>query len=105
MLDRIPENLKSLFKRGPLAFIATLFLPFSSAVAMPDGATAVTGFSLEPENYSYALVIGNNTKYMWILAREPSLEPAVLESLLNKARKLEFATDALIYPQEQGAGN
>jgi apolipoprotein D and lipocalin family protein len=61
--------------------------------------------TLEPENYSYALVIGNSTKYMWILAREPELESAVLESLLNKARKLGFDTDELIYPQKQAVGN
>ena len=61
--------------------------------------------ALEPENYSYALVIGNSTKYMWILAREPMLEPVVLESLLSKARKLGFDTDELIYPQKQAAGS
>ena len=190
MLKRIPINFKRIFKRSPLVFVAILFLPFSTATGMPDGATVVTGFSLErylgtwyeiarldhrfergltqvtanysmrddggvrvlnrgykrakskwseaegkayfvetpdigrlkvsffgpfygayniidlePDNYSYALVIGNNTKYMWILARKPSLEPAVLESLLNKVRKLGFATDELIYPQIQGAGN
>jgi len=190
MLKRIPVNFKRIFKRSPLVFVAILFLPFSTATGMPDGATVVTGFSLErylgtwyeiarldhrfergltqvtanysmrddggvrvlnrgykrakskwseaegkayfvetpdigrlkvsffgpfygayniidleSENYSYALVVGNNTKYMWILARKPSLEPVVLESLLNKARKLGFATDELIYPQKQGAGN
>ena len=179
-----------LLKRSCFVIFSTLFLPFSTAVGMPDGATAVTGFSLErylgtwyeiarldhrfergltqvtatysmrddggvrvlnrgykeqkskwseaegkayfvdtpdvgrlkvsffgpfygayniialePENYSYALVTGNNTKYMWILARKPSLEPAVLEDLLSKARKLGFATDELIYPQEQEAEN
>lgn len=61
--------------------------------------------ALEPENYSYALVIGNNTKYMWILAREPNLESTILEALLHKADKLGFATDELIYPQVQGAEN
>ena len=61
--------------------------------------------ALEPENYSYALVIGNNTKYMWILAREPALEPAMLENVLDKAQKLGFATDELIYPQKQGMSN
>jgi apolipoprotein D and lipocalin family protein len=56
--------------------------------------------ALDHENYSYALVVGNNLKYLWILAREPRLEPAVMESLLNKARALGFATDQLIYPYE-----
>ena len=190
MLKRSSKVLGGLLKRSSFIFIFMVFLPFSGAVAMPDGATAVTGFSLErylgtwyeiarldhrfergltqvtatysmredggvrvlnrgykeaksswseaegrayfveepeigrlkvtffwpfygayniialePENYSYALVIGNNTKYMWILARKPNLEPAVLESLLTKARKLGFATDELIYPQKQWAGN
>jgi len=54
--------------------------------------------ALDHEGYSYALVVGNNLKYLWILAREPRLEPAVMESLLSKARALGFATDQLIYP-------
>ena len=167
-----------------------LMLPFSSAIAMPDGATAVTDFSLErylgkwyeiarlnhffergltqvtatysmrddggvrvmnrgykekkskwsdaegkayfvetpdigrlkvsffgpfygayniitldQENYSYALIIGNKTKYMWILAREPELDPVILEKLLKQARDLGFDTDELIYPQKQQQEN
>lgn len=68
----------------------TFFWPFYGAYNI---------IALEPGNYSYALVIGNNTKYMWILARKPSLDPTVLEKLLNQARELGFATDELIYPQ------
>jgi apolipoprotein D and lipocalin family protein len=185
MLITNSRVLGQLLRRSPVIFMLLVLLPFSTAVAMPDGASAVTGFSLErylgtwyeiarldhrfergltqvtatysirddggvkvlnrgykqkkgkwsdaegkayfveeqdigrlkvsffgpfygayniivlePENYSYALVIGKNTKYMWILARESELEPAVLESLLSKARKLGFATDELIYPQK-----
>jgi len=70
----------------------TFFWPFYGAYNI---------IALEPENYSYALIIGNNTKYMWILAREPTLEPHVLQELLDKARKLGFATDELIYPQRE----
>ena len=70
----------------------TFFWPFYGAYNI---------IALEPENYSYALIIGNNTKYLWILAREPTLEPAVLQGLLDKARKLGFATDKLIYPQHE----
>lgn len=56
---------------------------------------------LDQEDYSYALIIGNNTKYMWILAREPELDPVILEKLLKRARDLGFATDELIYPQKE----
>jgi len=190
MLKRNTNCLRGFLIRSPFLLVLLVFLPFSSVAKMPDGASAVTGFSLErylgtwyeiarldhrfergltqvtatysmrddggvrvlnrgykekkskwsdaegkayfvdeadvgrlkvsffgpfygayniitlePENYSYALVIGNSTKYMWILAREPVLEPTVLESLLSKARKLGFATDELIYPQKQAAGN
>lgn len=186
MLKRNLINLAAYFRQKQLISALLLFLPFSTVAAMPDGATAVTGFqlekylgtwyeiarldhffergltrvtatysmredggvrvlnrgykakngkwkdaegkayfveepdigrlkvsffgpfygayniiALEPENYSYALVIGNNTKYMWILAREPDLEASVLEGLLLKARQLGFATDELIYPQNQ----
>lgn len=71
----------------------TFFWPFYGAYNI---------INLEPENYRYALVIGNNTKYLWILAREPTLEPLVLQGLLDQARKLGFATDELIYPQQEG---
>jgi apolipoprotein D and lipocalin family protein len=61
--------------------------------------------NLDQENYSYALIIGNNTKYMWILAREAELDPVVLEKLLDQARNLGFATDELIYPQRDTSEN
>jgi apolipoprotein D and lipocalin family protein len=74
----------------------TFFWPFYGAYNI---------IALDQENYSYALVIGNNKKYMWILARERSLEPQVLENLLKQAKELGFATDQLIYPQKETAGN
>ena len=61
--------------------------------------------ALDQENYSYALVIGNNTKYMWILAREPEVPPEVLEGLLSQARELGFPIDELIYPQKETPEN
>ncbi len=70
----------------------TFFWPFYGAYNI---------IALEPENYSYALVIGNNTKYLWILARQPMLDPGVLQGLLDKALGLGFATDELIYPQHE----
>jgi apolipoprotein D and lipocalin family protein len=54
-------------------------------------------FALDPE-YRWALVAGYSHDYLWILARERELPPAVLEDLLAKARKAGFATEALIFP-------
>jgi apolipoprotein D and lipocalin family protein len=190
MLERNTKYLGGFLKRSSFMLVLLAFLPLSAVAKMPEGATVVTGFSLErylgtwyeiarldhrfergltqvtatysmrddggvkvlnrgykekkskwsdaegkayfveepdigrlkvsffgpfygayniialePENYSYALVIGNSTKYMWILARESVLEPEVLENLLTKARNLGFKTDELIYPQQTVAGN
>lgn len=54
--------------------------------------------ALDRTDYNYALVCGPNRRYLWVLARSPNLNPAVLHSLLDRARELGFATDALIYP-------
>lgn len=50
------------------------------------------------ENYSYSLVCGPDRSYLWILAREPQLDPAVLERLKARAAGLGFDTAALIFP-------
>ncbi|WP_434113823.1 lipocalin family protein [Methylocaldum sp. GT1TLB] len=52
---------------------------------------------LDKENYSYALVSGPTRSYLWILAREKTLESSVLHHLVTKAEALGFATDRLIY--------
>lgn len=51
------------------------------------------------DNYEYALVAGPDRSYFWILAREPQLEPELLERLVARAEALGFATDELIYPE------
>ncbi len=48
-------------------------------------------------DYSYALVVGPNTNYLWILAREPKLDPTVQQKLIDKAKSLGFDTESLIY--------
>ncbi|NNF66138.1 MAG: lipocalin [Gammaproteobacteria bacterium] len=53
---------------------------------------------LDKENYNYAMIIGPDTDYLWILARQPSLDPDVLQRLIDKASKLGVATDGLIFP-------
>lgn len=51
---------------------------------------------IDPD-YQYALVVGNNFKYLWILSRTPNLAPAIKTRLVAKARALGFATERLIW--------
>jgi apolipoprotein D and lipocalin family protein len=52
---------------------------------------------LDKANYQYSLVCGPNMSYLWILARDPQLDKAILDKLVAKANSLGFATDKLIY--------
>ena len=53
-------------------------------------------FELDDINYQYAVVSGSNKEYLWILARQPTIEPAVLDELIAKAKSLGFDTEKLI---------
>lgn len=57
---------------------------------------------LDERGYSYVLICGNDRSYLWILARTPRLPEPVKTSLVQKAKDLGFATDSLIYVQQQG---
>jgi apolipoprotein D and lipocalin family protein len=48
------------------------------------------------EGYEYAMVGTEDRDYLWILARETSLEPEVLNRLINQARDQGFDTAALL---------
>ena len=52
---------------------------------------------LERENYQYALVVGPDLKYLWILARSPDLDQRLVTALVDKARQLNFPVDDLIF--------
>jgi apolipoprotein D and lipocalin family protein len=52
---------------------------------------------LDKHAYQYSLVAGPNRDYLWILCRTQQMEPNVLQSLVNRARELGFATDELIF--------
>lgn len=60
---------------------------------------------LDKKNYSYVLICGNSRSYLWILAREPQLSESVTGSLIQKAKKLGFNTEALIYVQQKKMGD
>ena len=51
---------------------------------------------LDTDGYDYSLVAGPNRSYLWILARSPDVDAAVVERLVEKARTLEFPVDELI---------
>jgi apolipoprotein D and lipocalin family protein len=53
-------------------------------------------------DYSHALVCGPSREYLWILAREPKMEEAVKTNLVEKARRLGFDTDRLIFVEHEG---
>lgn len=51
------------------------------------------------ENYQYALVVGNSTKYMWILSRTKTIPDNIKSRFLAKAQNLGFKTKELIWVQ------
>ncbi|CDH43983.1 lipocalin family protein [Candidatus Contendibacter odensensis] len=59
--------------------------------------------ALDREQYSYAMISGPSRDYLWILARTRHLPPAVLENLVQQAKALGFATDALIRVKQDAA--
>ena len=54
-------------------------------------------FDLDQENYRHALVCGPNRSYLWILAREKTLDPKIQDRLLAKAAASGFETNKLIF--------
>lgn len=55
------------------------------------------------EEYRWALVVGQNHKYMWILAREKELPQSIVDQLLAKAEALGFDTSELIWVEHDRA--
>ena len=58
-------------------------------------------FALDQQNYEYAFVSGPNTSYLWLLSRTPTVEPELLAEFIDKASKLGFDTDKLIYVRHE----
>ena len=64
---------------------------------------------LDHEAYTYAMVCGPDTSYLWILSRQPELDERIVERLLSKASGLGFDTAGIITvaqqaPHDQRAG-
>lgn len=56
--------------------------------------------ALDQADYSWAMVSGPSRDYLWILARTRSLPPAVRDELLEQAKALGFATERLIWVEQ-----
>ena len=57
--------------------------------------------ALDKANYQYVMIAGPDTDYLWILARQPSLDVQVLKNLVQQAQTLGFPTEDLIYLQPE----
>lgn len=55
--------------------------------------------------YRYALVIGSNTNYLWILSREKEIPQEIKDRFLAKAQNLGFATENLIWVKHDKTKN
>ena len=53
--------------------------------------------ALDAEAYQWSLVVGPDTKYLWILSRTPELDQGIIDQLLSKAGSLGFDTQKLIW--------
>ncbi len=53
-------------------------------------------FDLDRDNYSYSLVAGPDKSYLWLLARTPTIDKALRERLVEKARALGYDTTKLV---------
>ena len=53
------------------------------------------------ENYQYALIVGKNTDYMWILAREKTIPDSGKTQYLQIATDLGFDVSKLIWMEHK----
>lgn len=58
-------------------------------------------FELDREDYDHAFVSGPNRSYLWLLAREPTVDPEVTKRFIEEAGRLGFDTDELIFVEHR----
>lgn len=56
---------------------------------------------LDEKDYSYAMVTGPSTHFLWILARDKTLDNETMQRLIQKAKTLGFKLDKLIYVDQK----
>jgi apolipoprotein D and lipocalin family protein len=58
-------------------------------------------FELDRENYQYAFVSGPDNSYLWLLARTPTVDKALLDRFVAQAQQRGFDTEQLIYVSQK----
>ena len=53
------------------------------------------------EDYQYALVVGNDTDYAWLLSRTQTIPNQIEEDFLREAEEIGIDLSSLIYAQDQ----
>jgi len=53
------------------------------------------------DDYSYALVVGSNLKYLWILSRTTTIPENIKEKYLEIAKSLGYNLDKLIWVEQK----
>ena len=53
------------------------------------------------ENYQYALVGGDSSEYLWILARTPAIDVLIKNTILSEAKRRGYDIDKLIWVEQQ----
>ncbi|MCW2120128.1 lipocalin family protein [Flavobacterium sp. 7A] len=59
--------------------------------------------AIDPD-YKYALISGSSLDYLWILSRETTIPEDIKVDYLQKAKKIGFATNDLIWVQQNKLG-
>lgn len=54
------------------------------------------------DSYQWAMVIGSNLDYVWVLSRQPSLPDGVQERLMQQARALGVDTQKILWVHQDG---
>jgi apolipoprotein D and lipocalin family protein len=62
-------------------------------------------FGLDKQDYQYAFVAGPNHDYLWLLARTPQVDEAIIERFINEASQRGFNTDDLIFVEHDQTGD
>ena len=61
--------------------------------------------ALDQQNYRWAMVVGPDRDYLWILARDKELPAAVRTQLLAQAKAQGLAVDKLIWVEQTRSDN